>query len=311
MNFETNIQSHTTPLPGSIPKTIYYKLSVKLRNEGLTILELYSNAFPKVDKQVWIDKIEKGLLTVNGQKCESNLILKAGWLTENIAHNKTEPSVSNKLKLIYEDDTILVINKPSPLPMHPSGRFNRNTLTNFLKLAFPNQTLKIVHRLDANTTGVIVLAKDSETAAQLSLQFQNNTVKKEYLALVEGIIEKDTFVVREKISKTKTASGGREVNDGGLDSETKLTVLERNLENNTTLLKVQPKNGRTNQIRLHLASIKHSIVGDLGYKNSDYFENNPLTYPEDTLFLHAHKIKIFHNGTEKQFIAEIPIKFTK
>jgi RluA family pseudouridine synthase len=311
MKFETNIQNHTNPLPGSIPKTIYYKLSVKLKNEGLTILELYSNSFPKVDKQVWIDKIENGLLTVNGQKCKTNLVIKAGWLTENIAQNKTEPSVSNQLKLIYEDDNIIVLNKPSPLPMHPSGRFNRNTLTNFLKLAFPNQTLKIVHRLDANTTGAIILAKDSETAAELGTQFQNNTVKKEYLALVEGIIEKDTFVVREKISKTKTASGGREVNDSGLDSETKLTVLDRNTENNTTLLKVEPKNGRTNQIRLHLASINHPIVGDLGYKNSDYFENNPLTYPKDSLFLHAHKIKVFVNNTETQFIAEIPKKFLK
>ena len=310
MKFETNIHNCTTPLPGSIPKTVHYKLSVKLRNEGLTILELYSNSFPKVDKEVWLNKIENGLLTVNGQKCEPDLILKAGWLTENIAHNKTEPNVSNELKLIYEDSDMIVINKPSPLPMHPSGRFNRNTLTHFLNLTFPNQTLKIVHRLDANTTGVIILAKNAETAAELGGQFQNNTVKKEYLALVEGLIEKDTFMVREKISKTKTASGGREVNENGLDSETKLTVINRNIANNTTLLKVEPKNGRTNQIRLHLASINHPIVGDLGYKDINYFNNNPLTYPNDSLFLHAHKIKIRVNNTEKQFIAEIPEKFS-
>jgi len=311
MKFKNAIENVTTPLPGSIPKTIRYKLSVKLKNEGLTILELYSNSFPQVDQHVWIDKIENGLLTVNGQKCETNLILKAGWLTENIAHNKTEPNVSNNLKLIYEDDFILVLNKPSPLPMHPSGRFNRNTLTNFLKLAFPKKDLKIVHRLDANTTGVIILAKNAEVAKQLGDQFQNNTVKKEYLALVEGIIEKDTLLIKEKISKTKTVSGGREVSEEGLESETKITILERDIENNTTLLKVEPKNGRTNQIRLHLASINHPIVGDLGYKNIDYFKNNPLTYPDDSLFLHAHKIKIFINNTETQFIAETPQKYLK
>ena len=309
MNFNDNIIKVTTPLPGSTPKTIHYKLSVKLKNEGLTILELYANSFPKVDKQVWLDKIDNGLLTVNGQKCESNLILKAGWLTENTVHNKTEPDVSNDLKLVFEDENILVINKPSPLPMHPSGRFNRNTLTHFLKLAFPNQTLKIVHRLDANTTGVIILAKNSKIATLLGNQFQNNTVKKQYLARVEGIVEKDTQLVIEKISKTKTVSGGRKVSEDGLDSETKLTVLERNHTKNITLLKVEPKNGRTNQIRLHLASINHPIVGDLGYKNSSYFENNPLTYPTDSLFLHAHKIKIIHNSTETQFVAEIPQKF--
>ena len=309
MNFKDSIENVTTPLPGSIPKTIRYTLSVKLKNEGLTILELYSNSFPQVEKQVWIDKIENGLLTVNGKKCNTDLLLKAGWLTENIAHNKTEPSVSNDLKIMYEDSFILVVNKPSPLPMHPSGRFNRNTLTNFLKLGLPHQDLKIVHRLDANTTGVIILAKSAEIAQQLGEQFQNNSVKKEYLALVEGIIEKDTLLIKEKISKTKTVSGGRKVSDEGLESETKITILERNLENNTTLLKVEPKNGRTNQIRLHLASINHPIIGDLGYKNIDYFKNNPLTYPDDSLFLHAHKIKIFVNSIEKQFIAEIPNKF--
>ena len=148
-----------------------------------------------------------------------------------------------------------------------------------------------------------------EIAALLGSQFQNNTVKKEYLALVEGIIEKDTLLIKEKISKTKTVSGGRQVSGEGLESETKITILKRNLENNTTLLKVEPKNGRTNQIRLHLASINHPIVGDLGYKDINYFDNNPLTYPEDSLFLHAHKIKIRVNNTEKQFIAEIPQKF--
>jgi len=311
MDFNSYISIVTSPLPGSIPKTMHYKLSVKLKNEGLTILELYANSFPKVDKQVWIEKIDKGLLTVNGKTCKPDLVLMAGWLTENTVHNKTEPNVSNALELIFEDDNIMVINKPSPLPMHPSGRFNRNTLTHFLNLAFPNQPLKIEHRLDANTTGAIILAKNTSTATEIGSQFQNNTVKKEYLALVEGIVEDDVKIVIEKISKTKTVSGGREVSEHGLDSETKLTVLERNTLNNTTLLKVEPKNGRTNQIRLHLASINHPIVGDLGYKDISYFENNPLTYPNDTLFLHAHKIKIIHNGTETQFVAEIPEKFKK
>jgi len=310
LHFQKLIKKATTPLPGSIPKTIHYKLSVKLKYEGLTILELYTNAFPKVDKQVWIDKIENGLLRVNGEKCNVNLVLKAGWLTENTVYNKTEPIVNNTLDLIYEDEKILVIDKPSPLPMHPSGRFNRNTLTHFLKLAFPTQDLKITHRLDANTTGVIILAKNTIAASQIGSQFQNNTVKKEYLALVEGIVIDDVKIIIEKISKTKTVSGGRKVSDFGLDSETKITVIERNPLKNTTLLKVEPKNGRTNQIRLHLASINHPIVGDLGYKDTSYFEKNPLTYPNDSLFLHAHKIKITHNNTEKQFIAKIPKKFS-
>lgn len=308
-DFENAIKNATTPLPGSIPETVRYKLSVKLKNDGLSLLELYSKSFPHVKIDVWIDKINAGLLTVNGQKCDPQFKLKAGWITENIVHGKTEPNINTDIQFIYEDNDILVLNKPAPLPMHPSGRFNRNSLTEILKSTFPKQTFKIVHRLDANTTGVIILAKNSNTANSISQQFQDNIIKKEYVALVEGLVERDTQFINKKISTDKTSSGGREISDDGLESETKLTVLERDPNLNQTLLRVEPKNGRTNQIRLHLASINHSIVGDLGYKDEHYFKNNPLTYPDDSLFLHAHKIIIKHNSTEKQFIAEIPKKF--
>lgn len=310
-DFEDRIKKVSSPLPGSIPKTVNYKLSVKLRNEGLTILELYTQAFPQVLKDIWEAKIKSGMLTVNGNKCEADLVLKAGWITENTVDNKTEPDVSNRIKLIFEDDNLLVIDKPSPLPMHPSGRFNRNTLTEFLKLAFTESEFKIIHRLDANTTGVILLAKNTKTANLISQQFQANTIKKEYLALVEGIVEDDSQIITKKIGTTKTPSGGRELSDTGQDSETTITVVKRDYKFNQTLLKVEPKNGRTNQIRLHLASINHPIIGDHGYKDQDYFNNNPLTYPTDSLYLHAHKININYNQSDKQFIAKIPLKFSE
>lgn len=309
-DFEHRINKATSPLPGSIPQTINYKLSVKLKNEGLTILELYTQSFPQVSKNIWEQKIKTGMLTVNGKVCEADLILKAGWMTENTVDNKTEPDVSNSIKLIYEDDNLLVIDKPSPLPMHPSGRFNRNTLTELLKLTFPEEDFKIVHRLDANTTGVILLAKDSKTANSISQQFQCNSIKKEYLALVEGIIIEDSQVIIEKIGTTKTTSGGRALSEMGKDSETKIMVIKRNIKSNQTLLKVEPKNGRTNQIRLHLTSIGHPIIGDHGYKDSNYFKNNPLTYSTDSLYLHAHKIIINYKNADKQFIAKIPEKFS-
>lgn len=309
-DFEKKIKRITSPLPGSIPQTVIYKLSVKLRNDGLTIIELYSKAFPLIKIDVWLQKIKLGLLTVNGDTCEPKLILKAGWMTENIVHNKTEPNVSNTIKLIFEDDDLIVLDKPSPLPMHPSGRFNRNSLTEILKLAFPEREFKIVHRLDANTTGVILLAKNTKSANSISQQFQSNSIKKEYIALVEGILLEDSQVITEKIGTDKTSSGGRLLSESGQISETKITVIKRDTSSNQTLLKVEPKNGRTNQIRLHLTSINHPIVGDHGYKDQTYFKNNPLTYPEDSLFLHAHKIILTHNGTEKQFIAKIPLKFS-
>lgn len=307
-DFNHKIKLVTTPLPGSIPYTSNYKLSVKLIDDGKTLLELYQNKFPHIDRQIWLNKIENGTLKVNGNKSTANQILIAGWVTENIVENKTEPQVDNDIELIYEDGDIIVINKPAPLPIHPSGRFNKNSLTEFLKLAFPNEIFKIIHRLDANTTGLIILGKNNKSVTLINKQFQSNSIQKTYLALVEGNVEKNKFTVTTKIGEDKTTSGSRLVSENGQTAETNFEVIER--LDNQTLLKVTPKSGRTNQIRVHLTSINHPIVGDHGYKDSSYFANNPLTYDKDCLFLHAWKLSIIHNGTEKQFIANIPKKFS-
>jgi 23S rRNA pseudouridine1911/1915/1917 synthase len=308
-DFNLKIKSVTTPLPGSIPYTSNYKLSVKLIDDGKTLLELYQSKFPHIDQEIWLNKIEKGTLTVNGNKSTADQILIAGWMTENVVKNKTEPHVNNDIELVYEDDDIIVVNKPAPLPIHPSGRFNKNSLTEILKLAFPNETFKVIHRLDANTTGLLILGKNNKSVTLINKQFESNSIQKTYLALVEGNVEKNKFTVTTKIGEDKTTSGSRLVSENGQTAETNFEVIER--LDNQTLLKVTPKSGRTNQIRVHLASINHPIVGDFGYKDSTYFENNPLTYSKDCLFLHAWKLSIFHNGTEKQFIANIPKKFSK
>ena len=169
--------------------------------------------------------------------------------------------------------------------------------------------MKLVHRLDANTTGVVILAKNNRIANDISKQFQNNSIRKEYYALVDGIIEEDSQVITEKISTSKSVSGSREISNLGQLSRTKITVIERDFQRDTTLLKVEPENGRTNQIRLHLASVNHPIVGDLGYKDQRYFENNPMTYETDSLYLHAHSLTFQYSGNEVKFESAIPTKY--
>jgi 23S rRNA pseudouridine1911/1915/1917 synthase len=268
---------------------------------------MYSELFPHLSKEKWAQKIESGKITVNHEKATSHLILKAGWITQHYVNNKIEPWINTDIKLVYEDEDILVINKPSPLPIHPAGRFYKNSLTELLKLAFPSNNYKIVHRIDANTTGLLLLAKHKEIAHQLIKQFENQTIKKEYIALVEGIVQSDSFIIDRHISKHKTLAGSRELDLEGINAQTEITVLNR--YEHTTLLSIKPKSGRTNQIRLHLASIHHPIVGDYGYIDQNYFKNNPMTYPDDCLFLHAHLLTLKINGKEMNFKADVPDKF--
>jgi 23S rRNA pseudouridine1911/1915/1917 synthase len=307
LKFEDKIKSVTTPLPGAHPSELIYQLSVKLKFDGYTLLDMYAELFPHQSKDKWEQKILEGSLTVNQKNVLPTLILKAGWITKNKVINKVEPSINPNIKLIFENDDFIVIDKPAPLPIHPAGRFYKNTLTEILKLAFPNTMFKIVHRIDANTTGLVVLAKNKQTAHLIIKQFECQTLKKEYIALVEGFVTEKSFVVANHISKHKTKAGGREIVVDGIKAETVVNVVE--YYENSTLLSIQPKSGRTNQIRLHLASIGHPIIGDLGYKDSTYFENKPLTYPEDCLFLHAHKLQFNYNNKQVEFVAKLPNKY--
>ncbi|MGV6861983.1 MAG: RluA family pseudouridine synthase [Putridiphycobacter sp.] len=305
--FQNSIKKVTHPLPGSIPKDLTYQLSVKLKYDNYTLLDMYANLFPHQKATVWKKRIEEGLVKVNGETVKPNFKLKAGWITQNTVLNKIEPDVNPDINLIYDNEDFLVINKPAPIPVHPAGRYNQNTVTEILKLAFPNQVFKITHRIDANTTGLLVLAKTKNWAHQLTQQFEKQIVDKTYLALVNGVLQNDEFEIEQSISKHKTKAGGREIGPNGQQANTVIKVLKR--LDNQTLLTITPKSGRTNQIRLHLASIGHPIVGDVGYQDPTYFENNPLTYPTDSLFLHAYKLSFFYQEKQLSFEAPIPVKF--
>ncbi len=308
-DFQQAIYNVTTPLRGSIPQPIVYRLSVKQKFDGLTIIEFYCQAIPRFDKDHWIDKVKNGNMTVNGKTVTVDYCVKTGEITQHSTPPVTEPHASNEVKLIYEDDDFIVLDKPAPLPMHPCGRFARNSLGEFLKLAFPTTEYKIIHRIDGSTTGIVVLGKSKETTQFIAEQFEKKTVQKTYLALVEGVIKETTFSSTLTISKDKTKSGGRKISTDGNVASTNFEVLERREKH--TLLKVTPLSGRTNQIRLHLAGSGHPIVGDLGYKNPTYFDTHPLIYPEDCLCLHAWKLSFIHPTTKKEvsFETKVPEKF--
>lgn len=178
------------------------------------------------------------------------------------------------LEILHEDDSLLAVNKPSGLIAHPVGKRQTETLCNAIQHHLDRQTglrgiLRpgIVHRLDRMTSGVLVVAKDFLAHKRLSIQFQRNQVRKEYLAVVEGNVEPDSGEIDRPIG---LLPGGRSIlmtaNPDARNpkpARTHFTVLQR--YERTTLVRVTPLTGRIHQIRVHLAAIGHPIVGDEFY----------------------------------------------
>jgi 23S rRNA pseudouridine1911/1915/1917 synthase len=214
------------------------------------------------------------------------------------------------LAILYEDDFLLAINKPVGMVVHPSCGHKSGTLVNAILGHLdraPEESLDerpgIVHRLDKDTTGVILVAKDTKTQEALSLQFHDRLVEKVYRAVVEGSVKKEEGVVEGAIGRHPTLRKKMAmVKKGGRQSLTRFKVIKR--LRGFTYLEIYPKTGRTHQIRVHLASIGHPIVGDELYgKKGNKIASRPL--------LHAHKI-LFHHPVKKtpvQVEAPIPEDF--
>lgn len=308
--FAKAIKSATTPLPGSVPYHYDYVFSVKQQYDNMSLIDFLNASVPMVSNDEWMAKIISGNLKVNNKQAKPDMTVISGYRVSHVSDERVDPPVNPDIQLVHDDNELMIINKPAPLPMHPCGRFRKNTLISILRTAL-NTDFKITHRIDANTTGLVVLAKDKGSATAIMSQFENRTIEKHYLALVNGIVENDHFESTKAIGKEIITGGARALCDNGSEAHSIFEVVERYHELNQTLLKVTPKSGRTNQIRLHLVDIGHTIVGDHNYHDTANMEDVPMTYEDDQLFLHAWKITFKHpsTGVTTTYTAPVPAKF--
>jgi RluA family pseudouridine synthase len=247
----------TTPLPGSLPYDNVRPLSVPLRFDGLELMEFLEAMHTHLSREHWLEICRLDRLLCRDEPVQPGRIMRAG---ERLLHKMPatlEPDVATGVEILHEDDAIVVINKPAPLPMHPCGRFNRNSLIYLLQQVYHPQHLRPAHRLDADTSGVVVFSKSREIAGILQPQFETGDVKKTYLARVHGRPGKELFECHSAISD----SGIRLPDENGACAST-LFRRVKNFENGTALLEVTPLTGRTNQIRAHLWSLDLPIMGD-------------------------------------------------
>ena len=273
--------------------------------------------------------IEAGFLTVNGKAVKSNYKIKPGdelllMSLLNPEHTEVKPEPI-ALNIVYEDDVLMVLNKPKNMVVHPGVGNYTGTMLNGVAwhLLQQNPNLNedslprygLVHRIDKNTTGLIVLAKTAEAAAHLSKQFFHHTVSRKYVALVWGDVEKDEDTITGHIARHQRFRKMFDVypeGDHGKHAITHYHVLER--MNYVTLVECVLETGRTHQIRVHMKHIGHTLFNDWEYGGDKILKGTIFTkYKQfvDNCFdlcprcaLHAKTLGFQHPVTKEQMLFE-------
>jgi len=224
------------------------------------------------------------------------------------------------IQTVYEDNNVLVINKPTGFVVFPEGQTKDNTIIDVLIEKYPDlksvgeaPRYGIVHRLDKDTSGILVVAKSTEALIFLQKQFKNRTVEKKYIALVNGDIKDNSGTISTLIGrssrdarKQRVYNQGERGSDNKREAITEYKVIERREDkegNKFTLLEVKILTGRRHQIRCHFSYILHPIVGDKMYG----FKNQPIPEGLNRQFLHAAYLKIqLPDGSTHEFNSDLP-----
>ena len=255
--------------------------------------------------------IKEGLVLVNGKEVSSSYSVKLNdqiEVNDDLNYDISVEPEDIKLDIVYEDDDLMVINKPSGMVVHPAPGHYTGTLVNALlfylnKGATTNLRPGIVHRLDKDTSGLMLVAKNDEILDKLSEMISKKEVERKYLAIVDGLIKHDTGTIDAPI--------GRDINDrqkmavtdqNAKEAVTHFKVLER--FKNNTLLECILETGRTHQIRVHLAYIGYPVTNDPAYNKKKSTEFGQM--------LHSYSLKLKHPRTNKELKFEVgaPKEFT-
>jgi 23S rRNA pseudouridine1911/1915/1917 synthase len=267
---------------------------------------------PALSRSRWQALIKSGCVTVNGDPAKANFKLRRSdlvqWTVPEPVPTETLPE-NIPLNVLFEDSCIIVVNKPAGLVVHPAAGNQNGTLVNALLHHCTDlagiggeERPGIVHRLDKDTSGVMVIAKTGTAMNELARQFKKRETEKEYLAVVRGTLKPpagrvETTIGRHPVFRKKMAVNVRRGRSAVSTYKTEETLK------NASLLRIRIETGRTHQIRVHMAFLKHPILGDSLYARR---------IPTDDLWparqmLHAAKLTITHPDTHKQMTFQAPL----
>lgn len=231
-------------------------------------------------------------------------------IDENISFKDKFKLWNQKINILYEDNFLLIVDKNAGIPIHPCASEYNHTLANAVmnylivedKEKYINENIHIITRLDKNTSGICVFAKNAYIQELFTTKKKYINFQKEYIAIVNEIVSEDHGIIEKNIARKANTIILRQVNENGDYAKTEYFVISRNYEKNYTILKVKIYTGRTHQIRVHMASIGHVLLGDDLYANDYNIQN--ITELISRQALHCHKIEFNHPITDKKIIIE-------
>ncbi|APC41102.1 RluA family pseudouridine synthase [Clostridium estertheticum] len=292
-----------------------YDFKVEENSVGMRLDVFIANEFEDKSRSYIQGIIEKENATVNGKCRKSNFKLKLNDTIDLSIPDPVELNVKAEdipLDVIYEDSDVIVINKPQDMVVHPAPGNYSGTLVNALlnhctDLSGINGVLRpgIVHRIDKDTSGALVVAKNDNAHNSLAAQLKDHSMTRSYLALVEGLIKDDEGMVDAPIGRHSKDRIKMAIVESGKKAVTHYKVIER--FEGYTLVECNLETGRTHQIRVHMAKIGHPLVGDLiyGFKKQKFNLKGQV--------LHAKRLGFIHPTTNKymEFDSPIPAYFEK
>lgn len=287
-----------------IPKVQYIEITEA--HEGQRLDNFLMKILKGVPKSRIYRIIRKGEVRVNKGRCDAKRKLILGDVVRippvRVAEEKDLIAAPAYLTaclqrdILFEDNAILVINKPSGFAVHGGSGISSGVIETLRALRPESHFLELVHRLDRDTSGCLIIAKKRSALRTLHEYFRGNGVKKNYLALLQGRWEKQKLIVDQPLQKNISQGGERMVKVSASGKPSKTLFRRLALYHNATLVEASPFTGRTHQIRVHAAWLGHAIIGDERYGdqqlNKSYRQRG-----YKRLFLHAHKLQFAHPVT--------------
>jgi 23S rRNA pseudouridine1911/1915/1917 synthase len=282
------------------------------------VLDYLAGRFTYRSRQEWLTLVADGRVSCNGRVCTPETIVTQGDV---VACDLPDVELPEKFdfnyQIIYEDTWLLGINKPGHLLVHDKRRFAQANLIYHLRQRHepPYPEAKLINRLDKDTSGVVLAARDSQTLQLMQQAFAGQQVKKEYLAVVRGVPSPPSGVIDQPIGRLESLPGVYRfgVVAGGKTAVTHYDTMQT-FGDRYTLLRLFPQTGRTHQLRVHLHAIGHTIVGDVLYTLPDaeylaWFETRqPLPgEPISRQALHCARVKFVHPQTGRPSTLEAPL----